>query len=77
MGKYIKKVISQGGHLYKFKKVQAYDYRCANKQGLKMLSYLIVNKLRLPRKINQFNERFWPRVDSELCQTNPKSSLYQ
>ena len=70
VGKYIKKVIGQRGYLYKFKKVRAYDYRCGDKQSLKMLSYLIVNKLRLPKKINYFNERLAPRVGSELCQIN-------
>ena len=35
-----------------------------------MLSQLILNKHRLPRKINQFNERLAPRVGSELCKTN-------
>ena len=66
---YIKK-ITDFGRLYKFKRVQAYDYRCTNKQGLKMLSQLILNKLKLPRRIDQFNSRLAPRVGSELCQTN-------
>lgn len=66
---YIKKVTGFG-RLYQFKRVQAYDYRCTNKQGLKMLSQLILNKLKLPRRVIQFNERLAPRVGSELCQTN-------
>jgi hypothetical protein len=67
---YIKKVINCGGNIYKFKKVQAYDYRLSNKQGLKVISKLILNKLKLPSKINQFNERLVLRVHSEICQTN-------
>jgi hypothetical protein len=35
-----------------------------------MLSNVLLNKLRLPRKMIQFNERLAPRVGSELCQTN-------
>lgn len=67
---YIKKVIGFGG-LYEFKRVQAYDYRCTNKQGLNVISKLILSKLKLPSKINQFNERLAPRLGYfKICQTN-------
>lgn len=66
---YIKKVI-RFGRLYRFKKVQAYDYLCTNKQGLNVISKLVLNNLKLPRKVTQFNERLAPRVGSALCQIN-------
>lgn len=66
---YIKKVVGYGG-IYKYKKIKGCRYSCTNKQSLKILSNALLNKLRLPRKINKFNERLAPRVGSELCKTN-------
>lgn len=66
---YIKKLIGSGG-IYKYKKIKGCRYSCTNKQSLLLLANLLLNKLRLPRKINQFNQRLAPRVGSELCQTN-------
>ena len=65
---YIKKVI-ENGRIYQYKKALAYRYHSTNQSQI-LLSKLILNKLRLPRKINQFNERLAPRVGSEPCQTN-------
>lgn len=54
---YYIRAILKCGRIYKFKKVKAYDYRCGKIQDRQFVSNLILNKLRLPQKIIQFNER--------------------
>nr|ATP01460.1 hypothetical protein [Ulva flexuosa] len=62
---YIKQAVS--GNIYKYKKVNACRYTCTKNRGLAGLSKLILNKLRLPQKINQFNSRLASRLNLKLC----------
>ena len=65
VAKYIKKVLHDGA-VYPYKKVNACRYY-SRKKGTIRLAHLIANKLQLPRKIKQFNERLAPRAKSALC----------
>lgn len=65
---FIKKIIGFG-YIYQYKKVNACRYNCP-KEGQIFLSNVLLDKLKLPRKIKQFNERLVPHVGSKLCQTN-------
>nr|YP_010216405.1 hypothetical protein LK039_mgp35 [Ulva intestinalis]UBR43426.1 hypothetical protein [Ulva intestinalis] len=62
---YIKTVV--GGSIYKYKKVNACRYTCTKKHGLTNLSKLILNKLRLSQKVNQFNSRLSPGLNLKVC----------
>ena len=65
VAKYIKAVL-HGGGVYRYKKVNG-CYFYSHKKGATRLAHLIADKLQLPRKIKQFNERLAPRANSELC----------
>lgn len=52
---YIKKLIGFG-YIYKYKKVNGCRYICSDRKGLEKIYELLVNKLRNPDRLNQFNQ---------------------
>lgn len=63
---YIHHTLLKSGYRYSYKKVKAIRYT-TRKASAPRLAHLIANKLQLPNKIKQFNERLAPHVNSALC----------
>jgi hypothetical protein len=61
---YIQRLL--GGNIYKYKKVNAYQYSITGQTNLSTVHNLILNKLRLPGKLDQFNTRLAPRIKGAL-----------
>jgi len=61
---YIQRLL--GGNLYKYKKVNAYAYSLRGKANLGLAHNLILNKLRYPDKLHQFNTRLAPGIIGDL-----------
>lgn len=68
---YIKKVIDDGS-ITKNKNSRSYRYRCCRKKTVTKIGHLILNKLRSPTRITQFNERLAPKINSQP--TKPDTS---
>lgn len=71
---YIHKLIKHG-YIYKHKKVKACCYICSKHAGIEEIYKLLVHKLRLPGKIDQFNTRLVARIKKNwsgygLCWNN-------